>query len=98
MHLSRKNLLTLLCAAIVLIGGFYYFFVFADRGEDTILSEGAPASAAEVSFITLVGQLGPITFDTRLLSDARFMSLVDIRTAVLPEPQGKKDPFGPFGR
>lgn len=98
MHLSRKNLLTILCAGIVLIGGAYYFFFFTDSGEDTVLSAGAPASEAEVSFIALVGKLGPISFDTRILDDARFASLVDIRTTIIDEPKGRTDPFGPFGR
>ena len=98
MHLSRKNLLTIACAAIVLAGGFYYFFFVASSSDDTVLSADAPASAAEVSFISLVSQLGSIEFDTRILEDARFKALVDIRTEVVPEPQGRTDPFGPLGR
>ncbi|HEX8591523.1 MAG TPA: hypothetical protein VF696_02135 [Candidatus Paceibacterota bacterium] len=98
MHFSRKNLLTLICAAVVLIGGFYYFFFFTDTDEDTVLSVGAPASEAEVSFIALVSKLGPIEFDTRILDDARFMNLTDIRTTIVDEPKGRTDPFGPLGR
>lgn len=98
MKLSRKNLLTIASVVIVVGGGFYYFFFFAADPSDTIISTGAPASAAEVSFITLVGKLGPVTFDTRLLEDSRFSSLVDIRTDVVPEPQGRTDPFAPLGR
>lgn len=97
MNLSRKNLLTIACAVIVLLGGFYYFFFVASSNE-AILSAGAPATEAEISFITLVGKLDPVAFDTRILSDARFMSLVDIRTEVIPEPQGRTDLFGPLGR
>lgn len=98
MNLSRKNLLTLICAAVVLIGGAYYFFFFTDSGEDTVISAGAPASEAEVSFIALVGQLGPIEFDTRILDEPRFTNLVDIRTTIIDEPKGRPDPFGPLGR
>lgn len=98
MHFSRKNLLTFGCALIVLLGGFYYFFFMAEDSSEAILEADAPASEAEVSFIALVSQLGPIEFDTRLLSDPRFLSLVDIRTEVVPEPQGRTDPFGPLGR
>ncbi|HEY0011183.1 MAG TPA: hypothetical protein VGB97_04760 [Candidatus Paceibacterota bacterium] len=98
MHFSRKNILTFLAAAIVLAGGFYYFFFIAAPSEDTVLSDGAPASEAEVSFIALVGKLDPIEFDTRILSDPRFMTLVDIRTEVVAEPVGRTDPFGPLGR
>jgi hypothetical protein len=98
MKLTRKNILTYAAAAIVLIGGFYYFFFFADSAEETVLTEGAPASAAEVSFITLVSQLGPIEFDTSILNEPSFQSLVDIRTDVVPEPKGRTDLFGPLGR
>lgn len=98
MHLSRKNLLTFGCALIVLLGGFYYFFFVAASSDDTVISAGAPASAAETSFITLVSQLEPIAFDARILNDPSFQSLVDIRTEVVPEPKGRTDPFGPFGR
>ena len=98
MNFSRKNLLTIGCALVVLIGGFYYFFFVTSSSDETILTAGAPASEAEISFITLVGKLDPIEFDTRILEDARFKSLVDIRTEVLPEPQGRTDPFGPLGR
>jgi len=98
MHLSRKSLLTLASVIIVVAGGLYYFFFYAPNPSDTALSPTAPASAAEVSFIALVGKLEPITFDLTLLSDPRFMSLVDIRTEVLPETQGRTDLFGPLGQ
>ena len=98
MNVSRKNLLTIACAAIVLLGGFYYFFFVTSSSDDTILSAGAPATEAEISFITLVGKLDPVAFDTRILDDARFKGLVDIRTEVIPEPQGRTDLFGPLGR
>lgn len=98
MHLTRKNILTAAAAAIVLIGGFYYFFFMADSADDTVISSGAPASAAEVSFISLVSKLDPIEFNTGILDDARFQSLTDIRTEVVPEQKGRTDPFGPLGR
>jgi hypothetical protein len=96
MHISRKNLLTIGCAVIVLLGGFYYFFFVAKSSNETVLTADAPASEAELSFITLVSQLGPVEFDTHILDDQRFKNLVDIRTEVVPEPQGRTDPFGPL--
>lgn len=98
MHINRKNLLTITCAAVVLLGGFYYFFFIAKDSDESVLSADAPASEAELSFITLVSQLDPIEFDARILDDPRFKALVDIRTEVVPEPQGRTDPFGPLGR
>lgn len=98
MTISRKNLLTIACAVIVLLGGFYYFFFVASSSNETVLMAGAPATEAEVSFITLVSQLDPIEFDTRILNDPRFQGLIDIRTEVMPEPQGRTDLFGPLGQ
>lgn len=98
MRTSRKNLLTIAAALIVLIGGFYYFFFVAKSSDETVLSADAPATEAELSFITLVSQIGSVEFDARILGDQRFRSLVDIRTEVVPEPQGRTDPFGPLGR
>jgi hypothetical protein len=96
MNFSRKNLLTFAAAGIVIIGGFYYFFFMTDRGGETVLPGGAPASQAEISFIALVSKLDPIAFDIGILSNPRFTGLVDMRTAVIPEPQGRSDPFGPL--
>lgn len=98
MSLTHKNILTFLAAALVIAGGFYYFFFVASDSDETVLPSGAPASQAEISFIALVGQLDPIAFDTSIFSNPRFTQLVDIHTAVLPEPQGRTDPFGPLGR
>lgn len=98
MHINRKKLLTIACAAVILVGAFYYFFFVAQSSDEAVLTADAPASEAESSFITLVSQLDPIEFDTRILDDARFKALIDIRTDIVPEPQGRTDPFGPLGR
>lgn len=64
--------------------------------EDAGLSSSAPASDAEAQFIALTSQLDPVTFDTSILTDPRFMALIDIRTAILPETSGRADPFAPL--
>ncbi len=95
MHLSRNTIL-ILCAAIVLIGAGYYFFFFNNGTGQTVSSDTAIASDAELSFIALVSKLDPITFNTAILSDPRFTSRTDIRTTVVPETTGRKDPFAPI--
>jgi len=97
MPMNRKNILTILAALVVLLGGFYYFFFLA-ASDETVLTSDAPASAAEVSFISLVSELDPIEFDTAILSEPAFTRLVDIHTQVAEEPKGRTDPFGPLGR
>lgn len=95
MKLTRSNITLLICAVITFGGAFYYFVFFnADTGSAISVSEGTtPAGEAEASFLALVGQLGTITLDTRLFTDPRFTSLVDIKTSISPEPGGRKDPF-----
>lgn len=97
MNASPKNLATVAAAALVFLGGFYYFFLM-DNGGETVISEGAPASDAEISFIELAGKLDSIAFDTGMLGDPRFTRLIDMRTSVVDEPKGRVDPFGPLGR
>jgi hypothetical protein len=46
-----------------------------------------------VQFLNLSSQIGPISFDTSVFSDPRFMALTDIHTAILPESVGRNDPF-----
>lgn len=95
--MSRNTTILLICLGIV-VAGLGYFFFSGDSSEVTIITTAGPANDAELSFITLVTALDPIVFDTALLSDPRFMSREDIRTAIIPETSGRRDPFAPLGR
>jgi len=39
--------------------------------------------------------LQPITFNTGIFSEPRFMALVDLATPITPETVGRFDPFAP---
>jgi hypothetical protein len=96
--MSRSTLVFVICLVIVAGGlGYYFFFFHSDSGPAVTATAGT-ASDAELSFITLVSKLDPIVFDTSVLSDSRFTSREDIRTAIVPEASGRKDPFAPIGR
>lgn len=96
--MSRSTLVFVICLVIVGGGlGYYFFFFNSDTGPAVTTTTGT-ASDAELSFITLVSKLDPIVFDTSVLSDARFTSRENIRTAIVPEASGRKDPFAPIGR
>lgn len=82
-------------AGLVVVAGLVYFFFFSTAETDTVVSS-TPASDAELTFVNLASQLGTLEFDTSLLSDPRFMALVDVRTAIIPEASGRKDPFAPI--
>ncbi|CAN5756688.1 hypothetical protein BH11PAT2_BH11PAT2_02350 [soil metagenome] len=96
MNLSRNSIILILSAVIVVGGGVYYFFFFNTGTGATLSSNTTTASDAELSFIALVSKLDPITFNTSILSDPRFTSRTDIRTTVVPETTGRKDPFAPI--
>lgn len=98
MKFSRNTIMLIICLVIVVGGGLYYFFFFNNETGAAIQSTPGEASDAELSFITLVSKLDPIVFDTSLLSDPRFTSRTDIRTTIVPEASGRKDPFAPLGR
>jgi|CXWL01.1.fsa_nt_gi hypothetical protein len=93
MHISRNTLVLIICSVIVLGGAFYYFFLFNTDIGSALTTDGTPASQVEVSFIALIGKIDPITFDTTIFSDPRFTELKDIRTTIIPEAVGRKDPF-----
>lgn len=96
--MSRSTLVFVICLVIVAGGLGYYFFFFNSNSSAAITQTGTAANDAELSFITLVGKLDPIVFDTSVLSDPRFTSRQDIRTAIVPETTGRTDPFAPIGR
>ncbi len=96
--MNRNTLIFIICLVIV-AGGLAYYFFFFDSGTDaTLVTQPVAATNAELSFITLVGKLDPIVFDTTLLSDPRFMTRENIRTVIIPEEAGRTDPFAPLGR
>ncbi len=93
--LKKKSILIAL--AVVVLGAVAYF-VWMRGGDDasiTTMSDG-PASAAQATFLTLASRLNSVEFDTNVLTDPRFTSLIDIKTAILPEAAGRKDPFAPL--
>jgi hypothetical protein len=96
--MSKNTIITSVCLAVVVAGLGYYFFFFNNSDGPAISASSGSASDAELSFITLVSKIDPIVFDTSLLSDPRFVSRQDIKTSIIPETSGRRDPFAPIGR
>lgn len=80
----------------VLVLGAAAYLLLRPSQQEGLTGTGAPASAAELKFLSLTAKIDPVTLDTSIFSDPRFTGLVDIRTAVLPEPAGRVDPFAPL--
>ena len=96
MTLSRKNLMTVVGGALALAVIAYLFLGGGDGTVPVVSPQGAAGTAAEVRFSSLVAELNGLSFETAILSDERFLSLIDIRTAVVPEAAGRADPFAPL--
>jgi hypothetical protein len=95
---SRTKIIIVVLGIAVVLGAVYIvFFNSNDTTTGVSVSGGTPSSPAEVNFLNLSSQIEPVTFDTSILSDPRFTSLVDIHTAILPEATGRKNPFAPIG-
>lgn len=93
----NSNTIFLIIATLVVAGGLYWYFFSGGRAADGgTLVAGSPTSQAQAKFEVLIGQLGPISFDLSILSDPRFLGLVDLSVPIEPEPQGRKDPFAPI--
>lgn len=94
MKFDQKTILTIL-AILVVAGGAYWYFFTGNSGNAAPLTVTALGDPSQTRFQTMITELQPITFDTSIFSDARFMALVDISTAITPESTGRLDPFAP---
>lgn len=91
MDLLKKEGLTGLAAVILLGGAYLYFF------DSSFLTPPVFITDTNVStFTNTFIKLAPVTFDTEILSDPRFLSLTDIAPLITSEPAGRVDPFAPL--
>ncbi|MCX6787715.1 MAG: hypothetical protein NT108_00950 [Candidatus Kaiserbacteria bacterium] len=89
-----KQNITLITIALILAAGAYWYF-FTDTGNELPLTANTTENPAQVRFRALILRL-PTSFNTGILSDARFNSLVDLTTQISPESVGRIDPFAPI--
>ena len=97
------NQKTIIALVIVILGIMVpaYFLLSskpATPSSDAPVSSTVVTSDAQAQFVNLSAQLVPLTFDTSILTDPRFTSLIDLHTAILPEAIGRRDPFAPLGK
>ena len=80
---------------VILIGAGAYWYFFMGTGNQPALSADTSASPdqTQTQFQTLASELGSISFDTSIFSDARFNALADLTTPISPESTGRLDPF-----
>lgn len=93
-----KTKLSLALGALVVGLALPSYILFSGSTSDGVVQVTQPTTETEALFLSLATNLVPPSFATGILTDPRFLSLVDLHTAVLPEALGKKDPFAPLGR
>ncbi len=86
-----SNTIFLIVATLIIAAGAYWYFS-ANTLNEAPLSASVAANQAQTQFQILVSEL-PISFDTAIFSESRFMALVDLTTPVTPEAIGRLDPF-----
>ena len=94
-----KYILFVLVGAVALFVA-YSIFVVRDSGESAVLvSENertgrVPSSATEL--LRVLNDLQNITLDPRFFADEAYRSLRDWSVRLVPEPEGRTNPFAPF--
>ena len=90
-----KNKTVLIGVAIVLL--FVGWYVFSSGPVPTTLSSTpTPDAGPGDDIVRTLVSLKTITLSATIFSDPSFASLQDITTAIMPESQGRLDPFAPL--
>lgn len=90
------NTIFIILTAVIVAGGTYWYFFIETATEPAVSTSEPVQSITQAEFQTLVTELEPVDFDTRIFEDARFSALRDITTPVAPEALGRNDPFAPI--
>ena len=91
----KPNTTILIIATLVVAAGAYWYF-FTGTGNEPPLTASSAENEAQAQFQMLVSELQPISFNTSIFSNPRFMALVDLATPITPETMGRLDPFAPI--
>jgi len=95
MKLSRNTIIAIAVIGVLLLVAAYYLFG-GKQDNFAVVEETTAASDVELRFLTLASTIQPLRLDTELLTNARFVQLVDIRTRVSTEAEGRANPFAPL--
>ena len=87
----KSNTIILIVVALVVAAGVFWYYS-TKTGNEPPLTVLSAENQAQTRFQTLVSEL-PISFNTSIFSESRFMALVDLATPITPETAGRLDPF-----
>ncbi|NNM83699.1 hypothetical protein HKL94_00555 [Candidatus Parcubacteria bacterium] len=92
----KSNTIILIVITLAITAGAYYYFFTGTGNQPPLTTSTSFGNVPQAQFQTLVAELQPISFDTSIFSDPRFMALIDLATPIAPEAAGRPDPFAPI--
>ncbi|MFA5997889.1 MAG: hypothetical protein WC814_00610 [Candidatus Paceibacterota bacterium] len=92
MKIDSNTTLIVIATLIVAAGAYWYFFT-GTGNQPPLTATTVTENEAQMRFQALVSELQPISFDTSIFSNPRFLSLTDLTTPITPESSGRLDPF-----
>lgn len=93
---QNQTPVVLIILGIVVLGAIAYLLFGQGTTDPAVAITDTSITERELVFVNLTAQIEPIKFETSILTDARFLALLDLRTAIVPENEGRTDPFGPI--
>ena len=87
----KSNTIILIVATLIIAASVFWYYS-TKTGNEPPLTVLSAENQAQTRFQTLVSEL-PLSFNTSIFSESRFMALVDIATPITPETIGRLDPF-----
>lgn len=102
-----KNVILFTIIAILVIGGYFFFFTGGEtEGDSTVSSEtvgkGAKAAPAAESkggeILPLLLEMRSIDLKKDIFESSVFNSLESFSQQIRSQPKGRENPFSPFGK
>jgi hypothetical protein len=93
---QNQTAVILIVLGLVVLGAVAYLLFGQGQTDPAVLITDTAITERELVFVNLTAQIEPIKFETGILTDPRFLALVDLSTAIVPENTGRTDPFAPI--
>ncbi len=93
--LTSKNILIPILLVLVLAFLGYYFF--SGGTSNTVIVSDQSGAPLGQDILVLADKLNSLSIDPSVFSSALFTTLVDFNSSLIPEPQGRINPFAKIG-
>ncbi len=96
MKFLSSNMKVWFAGILIVFAVFIYRSFFA--GSEAEVLQGPPAEKVGADLIKIADEISRATLSRELFSNTGFRVLSDFSTPLEPEPQGRVNPFAPFGQ